>query len=157
MDNENIIPNLKRKRSPSLTKYRKCYRSNSKNRGENRERGSYRSSRIDPYRFKSRSRSRSNRRSHRSRSRSKHHQRDIRRQEKEDVVTNNVTRASQPVRNQLSAHEKYVARRDDEEEGELKEMKKKLAMRQTLKKTRKMLKSVKTLRGETFGLRKQCV
>ena len=47
VDNENVRPNLKRKRSPSLTKYRKCYRSNSKNRGENRERGSYRSSRID--------------------------------------------------------------------------------------------------------------
>ena len=42
---------------------------------------------------------------------------------------NNVTRASQSVRNRLSAHEKYVARGDDEEEDELKEMKKKLAMR----------------------------
>ena len=126
---------LKRKRSPSLTKYRKCYRSDSKNRGKNRERGSYRSSRIDPYRFKSRSRSRSNRRSHRSRSRSKHHQRDVRRQEKEDVVTNDVTRASQPVRNRLSAHEKYGARGDDEEQDELKEMKKKLAMRRMLRKT----------------------
>ena len=70
---------------------------------------------------------------------------------------NDFTRASQPMRNRLSAHEKYVARGDDEEEDELKEMKKKLAMRQTLKKTRKMLKSVKTLSGETFGLRKQCV
>ena len=107
VDNENVRPNLKRKRSPSLTKYRKCYRSNSKNRGENRERGSYRSRRIDPYRFgKSRSRSRSSRRSHRHRSRSKHHQRDVRRQGKEDVVTNDVTRASQPVRTRLSAHEK---------------------------------------------------
>ena len=54
--------------------------------------------------------------------------------------------------------EEDVARGDDEDEDELKEMKKKLAMRQTLKKTRKMLKSVKTLSGETFGfLRKHCV
>ena len=121
VDNENVRPNLKRRRSPSLTRYRKHYRSNSKNRVENRERGSYRSSRIDPYRFKSRSRSRSNRRSHRSRSRSKHHQRDVRRQEKEDVVTNDATRASQPVRNRLSAHvagdtkktSKDVTKKDD--------------------------------------------
>ena len=46
---------------------------------------------------------------------------------------------------------------EDKDENELKGMKKKLAMRKMLKKTRKMLESVKTLSGEILGLRKHCV
>ena len=53
--------------------------------------------------------------------------------------------------------EKDDARGNDVDEDELKEMKKKLAMRKMLKKTRKMLESVKTLSGEILGLRKHCV
>ena len=59
---------------------------------------------------------------------------------------NDVTRTSQPVRNQLSVHVKYGARGDDEEQDELKEMKKKLAMRRMLRKT-----SLQQLMTKMFG------